>query len=50
MAKSNGNRVRATVLGTTEEQGGELSASGKYVVTALDAHNAQSKMSVVIQY
>ena len=48
--KSNGNRVRATLLGTTEEQSWKLSASGKYFVTALDAHNAQSKISVVIQY
>lgn len=48
--KSNGNKVRATLLGTTEEQSWPVSAGGKYFVTALNEHNAQSKISAVIQY
>lgn len=48
--KSNGDKQKATLLDTVTELSYSLSTKGKYFVTALDKHNAQSAISEIVKY
>ena len=47
---SNGNKKVATLIDTVDGTSYQLSAKGKYFVTALDKNNLESKISEIVKY